>query len=156
VRGVPVQRLREDDLVDGEKGRLYLSGLGIISIELLSLMLPTAASVRHLGVRSNRIRAEGATKLAAILNETKITTLDLRQNDLGPEGGAALAEGLKGNSTLQSLNLAGNTLCGLDYVGRGAYKVQAITKLCEALKGSAVTSLECAAAQECSLPCERR
>ena len=49
VRGVPVQRLREDDLVDGEKGRLYLSGLGIISIELLSLMLPTAASVRHLG-----------------------------------------------------------------------------------------------------------
>ena len=27
-------------------------------------------------VRSNRIRAEGATKLAAILNETKITTLE--------------------------------------------------------------------------------
>ena len=27
----------------------------------------------------------------------------LRENCLGPEGGAALAEGLKGNSTLQSL-----------------------------------------------------
>ena len=27
----------------------------------------------------------------------------LRSNGLGPKGGAALAEGLKGNSTLQSL-----------------------------------------------------
>ena len=27
----------------------------------------------------------------------------LEQNQLGPEGGAAIAEGLKGNSTLQSL-----------------------------------------------------
>ena len=46
VRGVPVQRLREDDLVDGAKGRLHLSGLGVISAELLSLMLPAATSVR--------------------------------------------------------------------------------------------------------------
>ena len=28
----------------------------------------------------------------------------LDRNDLGPKGGAALAEGLKGNSTLQSLS----------------------------------------------------
>jgi len=27
----------------------------------------------------------------------------MNNNNLGPEGGAALAEGLKGNSTLQSL-----------------------------------------------------
>ena len=80
----------------------------------------------------NNIGVEGASALAAILKETKITTLEcaaapakcllscqrpltllntslhsrarsLRHNQLGPEGGAALAEGIKGNSTLQSL-----------------------------------------------------
>ena len=80
----------------------------------------------------NHIGAEGASKLAAILKETQIQQLEcaaapersllcqcpltlltpsathssarsLESNNLGPKGTAALAEGLKGNSTLQSL-----------------------------------------------------
>ena len=39
-----------------------------------------------------------------------------------------------------------NELCGLDEDGYGTYTAEGITKLCEGLKGSAVTSLECAAA----------
>ena len=39
-----------------------------------------------------------------------------------------------------------NELCGLDFNGRGTYTTEGITKLCEGLRGSAVTSLECAAA----------
>ena len=39
-------------------------------------------------------------------------------------------------------SLRGNRLCG----GRGTYTTEGITKLCEGLRGSAVTSLECAAA----------
>ena len=39
-----------------------------------------------------------------------------------------------------------NQLCGVDLSGRGTYTTQGITKLCEGLKGSAVTSLRCAAA----------
>ena len=42
-------------------------------------------------------------------------------------------------------SLAGNQLCGIDWRGDGTYTTEAITKLCEGLKGSAVTSLECAA-----------
>ena len=93
--------------------------------------LPFAYSLGH-----NYIGAEGVTKLAAVLKETKITILGyaagprvfafvsrpadtpavcltilappfshrLDENELGPKGGAALAEGLKGNSTLQSLS----------------------------------------------------
>ena len=38
-----------------------------------------------------------------------------------------------------------NQLCGIDYYGRGTYTIEGITKLCEALKGSAVTSLRRAA-----------
>ena len=48
-------------------------------------------------------------------------------------------------------SLAGNQLCGLDWRGDGTYTTEGITKLCEALKGSAVTSLECAAPPKCSL-----
>ena len=91
-----------------------------------SPILPLARSLAH-----NGIEAEGATALAAILNETNITYLkcaaapecllscqrpltllitsllsrarSLRNNHIGPKGGAALADGLKGNSTLKEL-----------------------------------------------------
>jgi hypothetical protein len=45
--------------------------------------------------------------------------------------------------------LADNKLCGLYYESgelKGTYTAEGITKLCEGLKGSAVTSLKCAAA----------
>jgi len=42
--------------------------------------------------------------------------------------------------------LAVNVLCGLDINGRGTYTTEGITKLCEGLEGTAITSLECAAA----------
>ena len=41
--------------------------------------------------------------------------------------------------------MANNVLCGLDINGIGTYTAEGITKLCGGLKGSAVTSLECAA-----------
>ena len=44
-------------------------------------------------------------------------------------------------------SLAANQLCGLNQFGEGTYTTEGITKLCEGLKGSAVTSLKCAAAQ---------
>ena len=37
-----------------------------------------------------------------------------------------------------------NQMCGLNYRGEGTYNAEGITKLCEALKESAVTSLKCA------------
>ena len=44
-------------------------------------------------------------------------------------------------------SLADIQLCGVDYYGYGTYTAEGIIKLCEGLKGSAVTSLKCAAAQ---------
>ena len=41
--------------------------------------------------------------------------------------------------------MKGNGLCGLSYQGFGTYTTEGITKLCEGLKGSAITALECAA-----------
>ena len=39
-----------------------------------------------------------------------------------------------------------NFLCGLNDEGGGIYTTEGITTLCEGLKGSAITSLKCAAA----------
>ena len=44
-------------------------------------------------------------------------------------------------------SLSNNEICGVDLFGRGGtYTAEGFTALCEALKVSAVTSLECAAA----------
>ena len=49
-------------------------------------------------------------------------------------------------------SLANNHLCGITSCwGTGTYTAEGITKLCTALKGSAVTSLKCAAAQRACL-----
>ena len=44
-------------------------------------------------------------------------------------------------------SLGDNALCGVNEHGGGTYTTEGILKLCEGLKGSAVTSLKCAAAQ---------
>ena len=44
-------------------------------------------------------------------------------------------------------SLADNALCGVKH-GMGTYTAEGITKLCEGLKGSAVTSLKCACCPE--------
>ena len=41
-------------------------------------------------------------------------------------------------------SLADNQLCGVSKYGSGSYTAEGIAKLCEGLKGSAVTSLRCA------------
>ena len=50
--------------------------------------------------------------------------------------------GTRPPSFTRARSLAYNHLCG----GGGTYTTEGITKLCEGLRGSAVTSLECAAA----------
>ena len=39
-----------------------------------------------------------------------------------------------------------NSVCGGGTFGRGTYTTEGVTELCKGLKGSAVTSLKCAAA----------
>ena len=53
-------------------------------------------------------------------------------------------------------SLDSTTLCGIDqWTGQGTYTAEGITKLCEGLKGSCVTSLRCAVAPKRSLLCQR-
>ena len=54
-------------------------------------------------------RAEGASALAAILNETKVTHLSLVRNEIGDEGASALVAILK-ETKITNLGLKNNNL----------------------------------------------
>ena len=99
-------------------------------------------------LQGNSIGDKGASALAAILKETQITNLKCA----APRAFAFVSMPIDTPPSLGSL--ADNQLCGLNNDGEGTYTAEGITKLCEGLKGSAVTSLECAAAP-CSLLCQR-
>ena len=127
-------------------------------------------SVLDLGF--NEIGDECATVLAAALRDNKdnkIESWDLSSQKINPEIAKVLAEYISVSTAVRSLkcaatperlllcqrpltthpslgSLAGNQLCGLDYEGNGTYTAKGITKLCDGLKVSAVTSLRCAAA----------
>ena len=90
----------------------------------------------------NGIRAKGAVALAAVLKDTKITTLECAAY---PQSIALVSTPIDTPCSLGSLSW--NQLCGIGLDGGGTYTVEGITKLCEGLKGSSVTSLMCAATQ---------
>lgn len=110
------------------------------SVALLSFMLPGAASVRSFSLAGRYIGAKGTIALAAMLNETQITNLNLghiqlcrnREGGITTKGITALCKGLKG-SAVTSLSLHGNRI--------GEHTTDGITALCEGLKGSSLTSL---------------
>ena len=101
---------------------------------------PTLPLAHSLG--ANDIGAEGATALAAILKETQITNLGCAAARV-----FAFVSMPIDTATPHFCSLENNRLCGLGFRGGdGTYTPEGITKLCEGLKGSAVTSLKCAAA----------
>ena len=51
----------------------------------------------------------------------------------GPVGVIALADGIKNNGALTSLNVSNNALCGLDKYRRGTYDVSGVTALADAI-----------------------
>ena len=53
------------------------------------------------------------------------------------EGIKGIADALKGNASLTSLNLADNELCGLDQYGQGTYTSEGIKAIADSLKGNA-------------------
>ena len=110
-------------------------------VDTLALTITAPPLVRSL--RLNGIRAKGAVALAAVLKDTKITTLECAAY---PQSIALVSTPIDTPCSLGILSW--NQLCGITEVyGCGTYTVEGITKLCEGLKGSSVTSLMCAATQ---------
>ena len=58
------------------------------------------------------------------------------------EGINAIADALRVNGALTSIDFSGNTLCGLDWEGKGIYTAEGITAIADALRvNGGLTSL---------------
>ena len=88
----------------------------------------------------------GIAKLCEGLEGTAVTSLECAARPQRSTVAPAHLSDPAGTPTL-ARSVSSNQLCGIDREGRGTYTIEGITKLCEGLKGSAVTSLECAAAR---------
>ena len=51
-----------------------------------------------------------------------------------PQGAIALADAIKNNGALTSLNVSNNALCGLNKYGRGTYDASGVTALADAIE----------------------
>ena len=80
---------------------------------------------------------EGITKLFEALKGSAVTSLKCAP----PRVFAFVSAPVDTPSSRGSLD--DNHLCGVNRHGHGTYTTEGITKLCEGLKGSAVTSLKC-------------
>ncbi|XP_062297415.1 leucine-rich repeat-containing protein 34 [Scomber scombrus] len=78
----------------------------------LTKSLRDNTSVTGLDLRYNNITDEGATHLADLLQEgnSALNSLDLTFNDIMTDGAEVLAKSLQGNSSLLSLRLSGNKI----------------------------------------------
>lgn len=92
---------------------------------LATLLVRKNQTVQHLNLMDNAIRAEGGAAFGRSLSLNGILiSLNLRLNRLGDEGGKTLFEGLRANTALRTLNIAHNEL--------GA---EAAARLCDLLRG---------------------
>ena len=100
--GIPLASLRENSITGLN---LEGKGVGVPGAIVLSKLLSSAAALTSLEYAcAARTRSLFCQRpLTPLSSHLRSRARSLRQNQLGPQGGAALAEGLKGNSTLRSL-----------------------------------------------------
>ena len=120
-------------------------------ISRLSLIVPfplLACSLGGNNLTNDGKAMSGLLQLVEVLPQTKIQSLECAH------ASKVIACASAPVDTAPFLgSLANTSLCGDSF--RGTYPTEGITKLCEALKGSVVTSLKCATTLECFLLCQR-
>ena len=92
---------------------LEWNGVGMLETGVQSLCKALASnpSIAEVDLRNNSIGPTGGAALGAMLaTNTAIRRLDLRWNNLGVHGGRALAESLEKNRHIKELEVSGNKL----------------------------------------------
>ena len=98
--GIPLVSLRENSITELNLER---KGVGVPGAIVLSKLLPSAAALTSLKCAC-RAKAFAFASAPADRKANTFCANRLGGNELGPKGGAAIAEGLKGNTNLQSLS----------------------------------------------------
>ena len=107
-----------------------------------------------LDLSSNDLKDEDVSAICEAIRsnkETKLASLNFKCNGIGPVGAIAVAAMVAVTSSLTSLNLSENALCGKTYVG-GTYTAEGITAIADALRGNGgLTSIDLSRNQLCGI-----
>jgi hypothetical protein len=108
-----------------------------------------------LDLSCNDLKDEGVSAVCEAIqsnNETKLASLNMRANCIGPVGAKSVASMVAVTGGLTSLDLFCNELCGLDHFGHGTYTAEGITAIADALRvNGALTSLNLSENRLCGL-----
>jgi Ran GTPase-activating protein (RanGAP) involved in mRNA processing and transport len=107
-----------------------------------------------LDLSSNDLKDEDVSAICEAIRsnkETKLASLNFKCNGIGPVGAIAVAAMVAVTSSLTSLNLSENALCGRTYVG-GTYTAEGITAIADALRhNGGLTSIDLSRNQLCGI-----
>ena len=115
----------------------------------------TALNASH-----NYLKDEGVSAICKAIQsnkETKLDSLNFKNNSISPVGANAVAAMVAVTGGLTSLNLSENQLCGLDWYGVGTYTAEGITAIADAMHvNGGLTSLDLSSNQLCGLGLDGR
>jgi hypothetical protein len=127
-----------------QKGEYNAEGINAIADALR-----VNGALTALDLSSNSLKDEGASAVCEAIQsnkETKLSSLNFKDNGIGPVGANAVAAMVAVTGALTSLDLSSNQLCGLDrtcYFGCGTYTAEGITAIADALRvNGALTALD--------------
>eukprot|EP00908_Phaeocystis_cordata_P006349 Transcript_16966.p1 GENE.Transcript_16966~~Transcript_16966.p1 ORF type:complete len:400 (-),score=121.69 Transcript_16966:1296-2495(-) len=138
---IPVRALVADALEELDLSEKHIGPIGGM---ILAGLLPAASRLTKCNLEDNDLCSEGIAAfsiLADALPQTKIRTLNIDSNGLGPQGAEALAAVLT-KTDIQELSMAGNELCGLDLFGEGTANAEGVTKICEVINDTTIHTLD--------------
>jgi hypothetical protein len=130
-----------DNLLCGidEGGNAYGGTYTAEGITAIADALRVNGGLTSVKLRGNKLGEEGWGAIFAAIcgnKDSKIMSMDVSNEDIGPAGVKLIAEVLRTSVTggLTSLGLSSNQLCGVDRYGKGTYTAEGITAIAEALR----------------------
>ena len=136
--GIPIKEMRANSLTELD---LKWRGVGVEGGMVVAGLIPVMGGLTALDLSFNDLKDEGVSAVCkAIQNnkETKLASLNVSGNCIGPVGANAVAAMVAFTGGLTSLNLSSNQLCGLDGFGVGTYTTVVIAAIADALRVNGV------------------
>ncbi len=119
--------------------------IGTVGANAVAAMVAVTGGVTALDLSFNDLNDDGVSAVCEAIQsnkETKLASLNFRNNGIGLVGSKSVAAMVAVTGGLTSLDLSGNQLCGLDFNGRGTYTAEGITAIADALRiNGGLTSL---------------
>jgi Ran GTPase-activating protein (RanGAP) involved in mRNA processing and transport len=139
---IPIKEMRADSLTELDLNQKYV---GVEGGMVVAGLIPVMGGLTALNLSFNDLEDEGVSAVCRAIQsnkETKLASLNVTDNGIGPMGANAVAAMVAVTGGLTSLDLSSNQLCGLDCYGRGTYSAEGITAIADALRNGALTKID--------------